>query len=125
MDEDAESSNGEKKVEVTTEDLIELSYFDTVLTEKEHKYSNKRQTIQEFIRYCRDEITKKLRQLDIKLPKQKELVTDATFAHTLNAKLEQNHSNVVTSQFKHHLLYTTITRKEFKPDSAKDFFDTF
>lgn len=110
---------------MTTEDLIELHFFDDVLTEREHKYSNKRQIVVDFLRFCKDEIAKKLKQLDIKTPKQRDLVSDATTAHTLNSKLELNHSNVVTAQFKHNLLYSTFARKDFKVSGAREFYDKF
>lgn len=42
----------------------------------------------DFIKLCKEETQKKLKQLGIKTPKQKDLVTDAVFATTLNTKLE-------------------------------------
>ena len=64
------------------------------------------------MRLIKDEISKKQKQLGIQTPKQKDLMQDAIIAQTLNTKLEQNHSAVVTSHFKHSLLYGILNRKE-------------
>jgi hypothetical protein len=51
---------------VSTEDMVELSLFDDVLTEKQHKHRTKIAAITDFMVYCKDEIAKKLKALDIK-----------------------------------------------------------
>jgi hypothetical protein len=62
--------------------------------------------------------------LGIQTPKQKELVTEATTALTLNQKLEGTHSQVTTALFKHQLLFGILNSKN-KPNSSSEFHQQF
>jgi hypothetical protein len=94
--------------------------FDDVLAEIQHKHEDKKATIAKFIHYCKEETSKKIKALDIKMPKQRELVQEAMIAHVLNSKLEQNHSIVFSGSFKHNLIYSWLS-KRIKEESSNDF----
>lgn len=47
--------------QVTTEDLVELTYWDDVLAEKVHKHTNKISLITDLVAKARKEITEKQR----------------------------------------------------------------
>lgn len=90
---------------MTDEDLVELSIFDGVLAQIQHKHSRKMQALFDFLKYSREEAHRKLSQLQVKAQKQKDQVIDACFANSLNHMMEQQHSAVASCLFKHSLLY--------------------
>lgn len=67
---DSDKSDGEKKesvkdVHITEDDLIPCSYLDDVLTELQHKHNAKRNIQLEFIDQCKEEQSKKCKQMGI------------------------------------------------------------
>lgn len=110
--------------QVTTEDLVELTYWDDVLAEKIHKHTSKITLISEFLAKVRKEITDKQRQLDVKTQKQKEMVADATMAQFLNSRLELTHQQVLVAQYKHNAVYAH-TQGKTRAGGSLDYYNQF
>ena len=112
------------EVQVTDEDLVPLELFDGVLAEFQHKFQSKRTIQLDFLKQCKEEQQKKLKLLGVESGKQKQEIEKTSFANYLNTRLEQNHSQLFTLQFKHNLLFYALTGKE-KPTNSKDFHKKF
>ena len=71
----------------------------------ERKQRDKQQLWESFKHLCREEITAKLKKLDIKTDKKKRVVEQSVFADHLNLKLEARHQEVTTWLFKHGIMF--------------------
>ena len=77
-----------EKLQVTDEDLIPFELLDSVLTEMEHKHSEKIQSYHEFIKECHSVIQLKITKLNIDAEKTKKIVEQNVLATYLNQVTE-------------------------------------
>jgi hypothetical protein len=53
------------------------------------------------------------------------MVAEATFAQTLNQKLEQTHAQIFSAMYKLSLLYLKLAKQGKALDTAEEFFNEF
>lgn len=106
------------EIKITDEDLVPLELLRHTLDQKKSKYHDNMDFITRFIASSQEEVTKKIRQLQVENVKTKKIIENNVFVQYLNKTMEDNHKEVFIPTYKIKLVHLVLESSDFR--SAKD-----
>lgn len=112
--------------QITDDDLVPLEMFDWVLSQIQHKQSERKQTILAFLNECQVQVHKVIQKLGIDSDKTKKIVEQSVVVSHINTRMENRHQTYFLNNFRHRNLYLTFVKNtNIDIRSAQDFELTF
>ena len=106
------------EVKLTDEDLVPLDLIKHVMGQRRYNFNLKWEYLNNFLNDSQEEVSKKIRQLQVENNKIKKTIENNVFISYLNKLMEDNHSEVFVDNYKIRVLHLVLTKTLLK--SAKE-----